>query len=59
MNVLQGKGTAAQNAAVIANAGMSLYCGHQPDGIPKAIERAKEALESGRALEAFKKLINK
>lgn len=59
MNVLQGKGTPAQNAAVIANAGMSLYCGHQQDGIPKAMERAKEALESGKALEAFKKLINK
>lgn len=58
MNVLQGKGTAAQNSAVIANAGMSLYCGHQHDGISKAMERAKEALESGKALQAFKKLIN-
>src|SRR5687768_4766134 len=59
MSVLQGKGTQAQNSAVIANAGMSLYCGHQKEGIPKAMERAKEALESGKALEAFKKLINK
>lgn len=58
MNVLQGKGTAAQNSAVIANAGMSLYCGHQKEGIPKAMERAKEALESGKALQSFKKLIN-
>jgi anthranilate phosphoribosyltransferase len=58
MNVLQGKGTVAQNAAVIANAGMSLYAGHQEQGIPKAMERAREALESGKALEAFKKLID-
>jgi anthranilate phosphoribosyltransferase len=58
MNVLQGKGTTAQNSAVIANAGMSLYCGHQEEGIIKAMERAKEALESGKAYEAFKKLVN-
>jgi anthranilate phosphoribosyltransferase len=59
MNVLQGKGTTAQNSAVIANAGMSLYCGHQQTGIPTAMERAREALESGKAFEAFKKLINR
>jgi anthranilate phosphoribosyltransferase len=58
LNVLQGKGTSAQNAAVIANAGMSLYAGSQQEGIQKAIERAKEALESGKALHAFKKLLN-
>jgi anthranilate phosphoribosyltransferase len=58
MNVLQGKGTPAQNAAIIANAGMSLYAGHQEEGITRAIERAKEALESGKAFESFKKLIN-
>ncbi len=57
MSVLEGKGTQAQNAAVIANAGMSLYAGHQEQGIAKAMERAKEALESGKALEAFKKLL--
>jgi anthranilate phosphoribosyltransferase len=58
LNVLQGKGTSAQKAAVIANAGMSLYAGSQQEGIQKAIERAKEALESGKALHAFKKLLN-
>ncbi len=58
LNVLQGKGTPAQNAAVIANAGMSLYAGSQQEGVQKAIERAKEALESGKALHAFKKLLN-
>ncbi|HEX6226376.1 MAG TPA: anthranilate phosphoribosyltransferase, partial [Chryseolinea sp.] len=57
MNVLKGKGTPAQNSAVIANAGMSLYAGHQELGLSKAFDRAKEALESGKALEAFKKLL--
>lgn len=58
INVLEGKGTPAQNAAIIANAGMSLYAASQEQGIIKATERAKEALESGKAFESFKKLIN-
>lgn len=57
MNVLEGKGTPQQNAAIIANAGMALFAGHQKEGLLKAIEKAKEALESGKALGAFKKLL--
>lgn len=57
MNILEGKGTAPQNAAVIANAGMALYTGNQKDGILKAIQKASEALVSGRALLSFKKLM--
>lgn len=57
MNVLEGKGTVAQNAAVIANAGMALYTGNQKDGILNAMNKATEALASGRALQAFKKLM--
>lgn len=59
MNVLEGKGTPSQQAAVIANAGMALYCGHQQEGIATAIERAREALLSGKALSAFKRLMEK
>jgi anthranilate phosphoribosyltransferase len=36
---------------------MSLYAGHQDQGIQRAMERAKEALDSGKAREAFKKLL--
>ena len=50
MNVLQGKGTAAQNSAVIANAGMALYADIRRKELLKAVERAREALESGKAL---------
>jgi anthranilate phosphoribosyltransferase len=57
MNVLEGKGTAAQNAAIVANAGMALYAANQKEGIPAAMTKAKEALESGKALQAFKNLI--
>jgi anthranilate phosphoribosyltransferase len=57
MDILEGKGTAAQNAAVVANAGMALYTGNQKDGIVPAVQKAKEALQSGKALRAFKKLM--
>jgi anthranilate phosphoribosyltransferase len=57
MKILEGKGTPAQNAAIIANAGMALFTGHQQEGIAVACAKAKEALESGKALNAFKKLI--
>lgn len=59
MRVLEGKGTPAQNAAVIANAGMALYCSDQTKGVLEAVEKAKETLESGKALESFKKLLNR
>ncbi len=58
MKVLEGNGSHEQNAVVIANAGMALYCGHQQEGLTAAFEKAKDALLSGRALETFKKLIN-
>jgi anthranilate phosphoribosyltransferase len=58
MDVLEGKGTSAQNAVVIANAGMALFCGDQKNGIKSGLAKAKESLESGKALTAFKKLLN-
>ncbi|HEY9005855.1 anthranilate phosphoribosyltransferase [Ohtaekwangia sp.] len=57
MKILEGNGTPAQNAAVTANAAMALFTGHQQEGLSVAVLKAKEALESGRALQAFKKLL--
>ena len=59
LDILEGKGTDAQNSVVIANAGMALYAGHQQEGIKSAIEKARESLLSGKALLTFKKLLNK
>lgn len=59
MNVLEGKGTTAQQSAVIANAAMALYCADVKAGLPSAIVKATEALKSGKALQAFKKLMSK
>ncbi|MEM9391801.1 MAG: anthranilate phosphoribosyltransferase [Bacteroidota bacterium] len=57
-SVLKGNGTQAQNQVVTANAGMALYCANQKEGKIDAMARAKESLKSGKALEAFKKLVN-
>lgn len=55
--VLEGRATPAQNHAVIANAAMALFAANQPEGLLHAVERAKDALASGKALETFKKLM--
>jgi anthranilate phosphoribosyltransferase len=58
MDVLQGKGTLAQNAAVIANAGMALYGVNSTISLEEAIATARESLESKRALRSFEKLMS-
>jgi len=55
LNVLNGKGTEAQNNVVCANAGVAIATVESIT--PKAgFEKAKEALLSGKGLEALKKL---
>lgn len=56
-SVLDGDATPQQKSAVIANAAMGLYAANQKEGLLRAVDRAREALESGKAREAFKKLI--
>lgn len=56
-DILQNKGTIAQNNAVIANAAMAINCARPELSISDAIESARESLESGRALNAFKLLL--
>lgn len=57
LNVLEGRGTEAQNDAVIANAAMALYCADQESGLEHAVHRSREALTSGKALEKFKSFL--
>ena len=55
MNVLQGKGTPAQEAVVCANAGVAIATAR--GGTPRqGYEKARESLKSGEALKAFKQL---
>ncbi len=55
MNILNGKGTEAQNNVVCANAGMAIATveGLQPK---EGFEKAKESLLSGKGLTALKKV---
>jgi anthranilate phosphoribosyltransferase len=57
MKILSGEGTSAQSAVVAANAGMSLFAGHQDVSIKKHVQRALEVLKSGEALKRFNKLM--
>jgi anthranilate phosphoribosyltransferase len=55
--ILSGEGTWAQNAVVMANAAMGLYCTGAYKTYDDAFGAAVESLESGRANGCLKKLI--
>ncbi|HLP37459.1 anthranilate phosphoribosyltransferase [Lacibacter sp.] len=55
--ILSGEGTWAQNAVVMANAAMGLYCTGAYKTYDDAFAAAVESLESGRANYCLKKLI--
>lgn len=57
LNVLQNKATQAQTDVVVANAALALHAADSSLSISDAILKAEESLESGKAYEAFKKLI--
>lgn len=57
MKILQGQGTWAQNAVVLANAAMALNCMGDYATYDAAYNAACESLESGKALQALQKLI--
>lgn len=57
MDVLENKSTDAQRDAVIANAALALYAVNRKQGFASAAAKAREALQSGAALKAFRDLI--
>ena len=57
MNILQNKGTKSQNQVIFANAGLAISTTLNIS-IEDGIEKAKEALKSNKAFEAFNKLKN-
>lgn len=58
LHILQGKGTWAQNAVVLANAALALHGSGAFGTYDEAYSAAVESLESSRAYEAFQKLIS-
>lgn len=57
INILEGKGTWAQNAVVLANSAMALQCTGKYNNFDDCYQMAVESLESGSALGALKKLV--
>ncbi|HBC04322.1 MAG TPA: anthranilate phosphoribosyltransferase, partial [Aequorivita sp.] len=55
LNILNGKGTKAQNNVVCANAGMAISV-VESCTINEGFEKAKESLQAGKALQSLKKL---
>lgn len=58
VKILKGEGTWAQNAVVLANATMALYSTGQYDSYDTAYNSTVESLESGKAYDVLKKLLN-
>ncbi len=59
MDVLNDTATIAQKQAVMANAGMALYCADPTLTLLAAVEKARVSIESKSALKSFKKLIGR
>ncbi len=58
MQVLDGKGTRAQNDVVIVNTALGIQCFQPEKSIEDCIYEARESLISGRARNALKKLLS-
>lgn len=58
VRIISGEGSDAQNNVVSANAGVALFNLGIEKTLTEAIARAKESLESGKALRAFKRFID-
>jgi anthranilate phosphoribosyltransferase len=57
IGILEGRGTAAQNQAVIANAAFALQTINRSLSIADAVGKAEDALLSGKGHKAFRQLI--
>ena len=55
--IIKGEGNWAQNAVVLANAGMALHCTGKFKNYNDAYQAAVDSLESGKAYQALQKLI--
>jgi len=58
VDVLDGKGTNAQNDVVIANSAVAIQCFDQEKPIDDAVDEARESLKSGKAKRALQLICN-
>jgi len=57
-SILQGKGTWSQNAVVLANAAMGLFCTGKFNDYESAYAAAVDSLDTGKAFQSLQKLIS-
>ena len=57
LNVLNNQGTPAQKEVVIANSGFAIHCAKPELSLQDAFAMAKESLESGKAFNAYRKMM--
>jgi anthranilate phosphoribosyltransferase len=57
LNILKGGGSWAQNAVVLSNSAMALYCTGRYGSYDDCYQAAVESLESGKAFASLKKLL--
>lgn len=57
LKILEGKGTDAQNAAVLVNAAMAIECYNDTENFEESYAKASASLASKSALKSFKKLL--
>lgn len=58
MKILKGEGSKAQNQVLIANSGMGIQSLHPEKSIDQCLEIARHSLESKKALQSLKTLLN-
>ncbi|MCS7018684.1 MAG: anthranilate phosphoribosyltransferase [Cytophagales bacterium] len=58
IQVLEGKGTTAQNEVVLANAAVALRTAQPRLSLADALQQAQDSLMGGKALHAFQNLLN-
>jgi anthranilate phosphoribosyltransferase len=57
LNILEGKGSEAQQSVVIANAALALQTINPGSDLASSVEKARTALKDRKALECFKRLM--
>jgi anthranilate phosphoribosyltransferase len=58
LNVLQGKGTRAQQEVVLSNAALALLAGGKASSLEEGLEMASVSIASGAAFQSFKNLMS-
>lgn len=58
IKILEGEGTSAQKSAISANAGLAIHRFNNEASIEDSVLAARESLDRGAALNAFKKLLS-